>query len=511
MAKAKQELTVDLLLRRGYFPVELAPPFRTDAFADFATKPIQTAEPKFSKNIHFSIPKSWPARRVLSVPNPLHQFHLSNAVAKHWPDLREILNTSKISLSTPTIFPGGTRAVSRRADFDVWGAERFQRSAGLRFVLKTDISRFYHTIYTHSLPWAIHGKEAAKANRTAALFGNILDTCVRNTQDQQTMGLPVGPDTSFILAEIIGARIDQDLTAEIGQFKGVRYVDDFHLYFETRAEAESAYAALTRIAKKYELELNDKKTELFEGPDTGEPNWKTALKGQAIRGTGGSQRASLVSFVSKAFELAKHHPIEGVMAYAVKKAAAAEVDDSNSDVYEAFLRAAIVHDATTMPLVTRLLFDRRKADKIAHHNELQESLTRLIIFHSQLRHQYEVCWLLWLCGVLQTEIPTPAIDAISTMDAPFVALLTLDLRERGLVSSALDTSRWEALMLSESLYDEYWILAYEAAYREWLPTASGNYLNDDPFFSTLAKNNVSFYDVPEDSGVEYITFSTGGY
>jgi hypothetical protein len=94
------------------------------------------------------------------------------------------------------------------------------------------------------LPWAIHGKETAKSNHSCKLYGNLLDLQVRNTQDQQTLGLPVGPDTSFILAELIGAKIDEYLLAEIGELSGCRYVDDFHLYFDTRADAEMTAALM---------------------------------------------------------------------------------------------------------------------------------------------------------------------------------------------------------------------------------------------------------------------------
>jgi hypothetical protein len=32
------------------------------------------------------------------------------------------------------------------------------------FVLISDVSQFYPTLYTHAIPWALHGKAYAKAN-----------------------------------------------------------------------------------------------------------------------------------------------------------------------------------------------------------------------------------------------------------------------------------------------------------------------------------------------------------
>lgn len=57
-------------------------------------------------------------------------------------------------------------------------------------IVRTDINQFYGSIYTHSIPWALHGKATAKANRSPALLGNALDECVRNAQDGQTIGVP---------------------------------------------------------------------------------------------------------------------------------------------------------------------------------------------------------------------------------------------------------------------------------------------------------------------------------
>ena len=131
MATDQWKLTTDRLIRKGYFPLELPPPFNTSALADSLgyLPDLKTLSPKSSKSIFFSIPKSWPARRVLSVPNPLHQTMLCQTLSDHWPSLKKIFEESAVSLSTPTIFEDGIRAVSRRADFDVWSVERFRRSS----------------------------------------------------------------------------------------------------------------------------------------------------------------------------------------------------------------------------------------------------------------------------------------------------------------------------------------------------------------------------------------------
>lgn len=141
------KLTLDALIRNGFFPTELAPLFSSAAFADQLSSlaDVETSKPKHSRCITFSIPKSYPARRVLSIPNPLHQIQLASTMVEHWTEIQTICDASTIALSTPTVFPTGMRAVSRACDFGAWSATRFQRSANRRFVLRTDLSRFYHT------------------------------------------------------------------------------------------------------------------------------------------------------------------------------------------------------------------------------------------------------------------------------------------------------------------------------------------------------------------------------
>ncbi|MFD2881818.1 RNA-directed DNA polymerase [Paenibacillus rhizoplanae] len=102
-------------------------------------------------------------------------------------------------------------------------------------------------------------RSSKKINRKDALYGNLLDKRVRNSMDGQTLGIPVGPDTSLIIAEIIATSMDVKLRSRLGDIKGFRYMDDYYLYFSTKPEAEFALSTLHSIMKDFELELNPNK------------------------------------------------------------------------------------------------------------------------------------------------------------------------------------------------------------------------------------------------------------
>jgi hypothetical protein len=50
-------------------------------------------------------------------------------------------------------------------------------------------------------------------------------------------------------------------------------------------------------------------------------------------------------------------------------------------------------------------------------------------------------------------------------------------------------------MTPEALYDEYWLLAYEANIKNWLPSVGGvDHVSADVNFGFLKANGVHFYD-----------------
>jgi hypothetical protein len=87
------------------------------------------------------------------------------------------------------------------------------------FVLKADIANFFHTIYSHSIPWGVLGKEHVKKVREEGSkseksdlekhWSSQIDLAVQRGNSRETFGIPVGPDTSRIIAELLLAGVHQ--------------------------------------------------------------------------------------------------------------------------------------------------------------------------------------------------------------------------------------------------------------------------------------------------------------
>lgn len=127
-----------------------------------------------SKSIIFSIPKSKNRRRNISIPNPYHQIKLYQAISKKWSELETFFNNSTLSLSTPIEDKTFRRAIIPQSHFNEITRQRILKSTASRYLFKTDISRYYSTIYTHSISWALHGKETAKSKKNdKTLLGSL--------------------------------------------------------------------------------------------------------------------------------------------------------------------------------------------------------------------------------------------------------------------------------------------------------------------------------------------------
>jgi Reverse transcriptase (RNA-dependent DNA polymerase) len=498
---------IERLLRLGYLPSQLPPPFRTgDLATHYATlltawhalamaKNSKIAKAPSSKSEIFSVARAGHQRRATSLVHPVAQTFLCKAVVENWAGIVSHFRRSRLSASHPRFRRGAQRAASLPSMQTLY-ERRLLSGAGYRYVLRSDISRFFPTIYTHSIPWALHGKAAAKKNRnvTPKYFGNLLDLSVRQCQDEQTFGLPIGPDTSHIIAECIATAIDLDLGKKLRLgVTGFRYVDDYYFFFETQPAAEAALAHLVRSLKDFELQINFEKTKICRTEDLVEDSWTHTLRSFHIGADGLKQRSDVNHYFEVARELARRHSDESVMVYALRRSSSVILRKENWETFEAQLCLVAASHPVTLQTIARVLSTYAGLGYPISKLRLSRLMNSLLSQHAPVEHHSEVAWCLWICKNLGLDILPGNVDAVAEMQSSVCSLLLLDMAASGSLPKAPAPSRWKQYEKSDSLWDDLWLLSYEAGVRGW-GGMSDAHIAADPYFNELRKHNVRFYD-----------------
>lgn len=134
-----------------------------------------------------------------------------------------------------------------------------------QYVLHTDISDCYGSIYTHSIPWALHGQKFAKDNRKAICIGNCIDLDIRRMSFNQTNGIPQGSVLMDFIAEMVLGYADMELSTKITNdkiqdYEIIRYRDDYRIFSNNPQDAERITKLLTEVLIGLGMRLNSQKT-----------------------------------------------------------------------------------------------------------------------------------------------------------------------------------------------------------------------------------------------------------
>ncbi len=494
------------LLSKGYFPQDIPQPFNTASFGTVAARGglppefLPNAKGKFVR--HALTAKHNQARvrrlrRILGLPNPVLFFNLCHVICERWQELRTHIAKDHLTITSPQVIGSGERAiVPKTAPPDRPAIKATRRTRG-RYALIADIQQFYPSVYTHSLAWALHGKLKAKKNKgDMSLTGNRLDFWVRQGQDQQTRGIPIGPDTSLVLAEILLTAVDIGLVARIGKVSGFRAIDDYELIFSTVSAAENALAEFQAVLESYDLRLNEEKTRIIELPQILDDTWPLQLRRFEIRTETKWESADLLDFFNLAFELSTMHPEASVLRYAISRVRGLSLRRSTWRLYQAlFLQCANAEPGTLKHVIAELTRHKDLGCKL-NHDQIGATIEQLVSRHVPLGHGSEVAWAIWLAVATKSQITKEAAKLIATTDDPLVPLLSLHANAEKLVMGGLDTTTWEDLMTPEELWGEQWLLCYEANVKRWLPSKGGkDHVRADACFGYLKTNKVTFYNV----------------
>jgi len=148
-------------------------------------------------------------------------------------------------------------------------------------LLKLDVTKCFDSVYTHSIAWAIYGKNSAKLDltkkypkATPRTFADEFDLRIRAMNDNETHGILIGPEVSRIFAEIILQRVDSDTEKAldaVGIVRGrdygiLRYVDDYFVFMRDTSQRDEIVRTLEGCLRPFRFHLNAAKEEINTTP-----------------------------------------------------------------------------------------------------------------------------------------------------------------------------------------------------------------------------------------------------
>jgi hypothetical protein len=431
MASARTRLT--RLLDRGFYPTELPPPFRTRNFPRVQGTLIVPSNYSGSTTFYDGATFRG-ALRTFGVINPVSFFSLSRFIADNWHSISATYNLSGCSGARPK-FPSATthgRAIEVASLASQRRSKRHLASA-FPVILGVDINRFYGSIYTHSIPWAVLGKNEAKRRyRSRTLAGHwsdTLDKLVRNCNQSQTVGIAIGPDTSRIISELLLSRIDKELTSAGSGMSSPQIhhsIDDYQIGVFNVSGAENAQAQFVRTIARYELRINDFKTSIDHGLTFIPSNFQRHF--DILRNQGGRD------FVEHFFEILyaeiPKYPDINVVGYALKRFARQLAQNNERELVREYLQRLIFaapHQARwIMPLLLGI-YSAKGTD-----TEIKRLINWGVQISARRNDVGSVLWFLYSAIFLNVQIGSAVSNQCAGMSNELVDLMLFHGKSRGL-------------------------------------------------------------------------------
>lgn len=519
-------LMLKALLSKGYFPRELPIAFTTSDFGTHSHDIIQdwekskiftrdknlgkhrTTKKKLTGGYLYSLksseleviskPKKGYERRNVHITHPIPQALLSYEITNNWKSIQKWLSRQTFSEDEVVIGNQYERAI-RGINFPFHHAKKAYLEATSDWIVKTDIARFYPTIYTHSVPWAAYGKEKVKANLKLydGSLADRIDCLLRACNRNQTIGIPIGPETSRIIAEVISSRIDNSFVEKmrgIAAAKIDRLQDDWFVGTQTMESAEDVISLITSLYRDYGLDINGSKTSIGHISKAHDTHWTAELGAFISHRPGPMKGKRLKEFLSVTLRLQAQYPNESVVNYALSVIESQIEEATDVEMIESFLLRAASVSPGSMDHVCRILINLQHRTGRVSLQRIGTRFNQLIARNLERRNLFEVIWLIYtLRGLKKPLVCEKLSEALEGNPSSALALLLLDMKSRGLCVSRLPISKWESQITEESIVTEpVWLLAYEGIRHGWLRDATG--VMGKAFFKPMNDRNVVFYD-----------------
>lgn len=487
------------LLSRGYFPKELPPAFTTEEFASFANGPtgraaIRAYRPQDNSTdcveYRLALPGSGGlANRALRIPHPHAYATLAGLVAMNFRRLLKKAGTSKFSKSRPVYEDAQIRALRTMVLPSNLARERVLSRAGASYLLKVDVSQFYPSLYTHAVGWAIDPKLRDRKHwHKRALLGKRIDQCLMDMQGKVSQGIPIGPDISFLLAELVLGQVDK--ASRLPEQLSYRWYDDYEIACSTRQEAEASLARLTSVLDTFRLRPNPMKTAILELPQASGESWQSELL--ALGKVSLSSSARIAAYFDRAFNLRQMHPEQPVLMYAIGLLFQLRQPPPHvRRVAESCISQALLAEPGCAQKAFALMTYWQLNGAHFDRGLVTRTIDRLFALHESRVVSSDMAWALAFAIEHKIKLGRDVGRRLSRLEDDAVTIQALHAHALGLLPG-FDARVITRALQRENCDGEHWLAMYETVRQGFLPSLAP-IIQANTLMSALLAAKTSFY------------------
>lgn len=478
----RSNLVDEILLNDGYFTDQIPPCFSTQKLskvnASLILEKVNSISDKKDIDkkcfpIEFSVFKDDILRRTLHFPNLIKYLKLLKKLSTRFDEYSDLLDSEHTESNAKIL-----KKLDYPSNYQKSIIKRNEGFAVYKYKLKLDIAHCYESIYSHSITWALVGKDVAKrmylgeiAKNSLYNTGNDFDKLSSALKGNETNGIVVGPYSSRIISEIVLCGLDKELSKS---FKFTRYVDDYNFYFTSKYECESNLSNIAKILNEYNFKINTSKIEVIKYPFDLLEDYSSYFK-QSER-----KPYQVYDILQKAQTLEKQGK-KGSYKYALKYILESDKINLNKLSMQ---ETILVFNVLLSILINKPFVARYAVHAISELNILfaedrpVEIINKLLFDEINSNHDQEVLWLLYIIFRYNSKITKENVIKVIEKGSDFAIIMILDL----LVShkNMIDgydrkfaySCKKKFLILSENLkienfYTSRWFLKYEIVKRNY--------------------------------------------
>ena len=488
MSEIKPDELYDSLVSYGMFSEKLPSIFTGDLFLNYCKNICkQSFSDEWRGYINYESMRNINIPRNIGIPTPMGHELLCKTLMKHWTELIKYFETKT---------KGQSRIISRihirkmqdtkaifLMNYKNWiddGTPEPEIYLGKRYMIHTDISKCYPSIYTHAIPWALVGKDIAKNNiGKYKEWYNQIDHFAQISKNGETHGLLIGPHTSNILSEIILCAIDKELSKKYDSY--IRNIDDYICYVDTKEEADNFIIDLNRELRKYDLLMNHKKTEIYELPICVVETWIHKIQNHMVtfqKFKNYIDYREIQAFIDFIIKLVSENTDNNsVILYAVKVLKNFTLTKNAQEYLVKSIVSLSLLYPYLVPILGQYIFEKYNVDT----NQIQKYANMIYEKYIQ-KNNYEACSFALLYAIdSNSKIDSIDVEIIkNSQDCILMLMAFIYCKKNNLKSEIKQLKLYAKELEKKGEIDQYWLFVYEC-----LGKLTGEW-------GTMKKNRVSF-------------------